>query len=301
MQVGINGQTVAEERATVPILSHAMSRGSTIFEVLDLVATPRGRAIFRAGAHAERFLCGAEALHMELPLDAAEFVEAMKATVRANGLERGGIKAFAYWGEPEMALIPHNLRASVAIFCYDFERALGVSWNDLRKPASACVTSIGRARAAAGTAQTKAAGNYVTGMLARWEAVGKGADDAILLDDTGHLAEGPLSSVFVVRGGVVRTARLDGVLAGVTRDSVIAVTRALGIALEETDVPGEELAAVDEAFYTGTHIRVKPIRSIDGRSLAPCPGPVTARIQQALEAAYDGADARYAEWLDYVE
>ena len=206
----------------------------------------------------------------------------------------------AYWGQADYGLIPKTPRVDVAIFCYDFKDAFGISWDDFRKPIPAAVSSFRKLKSNAVPLHAKAAGHYVNAMLARWDAKQKGGSDAILLDDAGNLAEGPVSSVFVVRAGAVRTARLEYVLAGITRDSVIRVTRDLGIPFFEADIPAADLARVDEAFYSGTHTRVQPITAIDGRSLGACPGPVTARIQKAVEDAYDGKDRRYAAWLDYV-
>jgi branched-chain amino acid aminotransferase len=300
MKAWVNGRIVPQEEATVPILSHSMSRGSAVFEVLDLVPTAKGPAIFRAGAHTERLFGSAESLHMVMPVTQAELIDAMKQTVRANGLTDGGIKVFAYLSQVAYDLMPRSPRMDVAIFCYDFAATFGLSREQFSKPISASVSRIRKLKPSTVPVHAKAAGYYVNGMLARWEARQKGFDDAILLDDAGNAAEAPVSSLFVVASGIVRTPRLDNVLAGITRDSVIQVTRDLGIRLEETDIPAADLAAVDEAFFTGTHIRVEPIRAIDARQLEPCPGPVTARIQKAFEEAYSGCNARYGSWLDYV-
>jgi branched-chain amino acid aminotransferase len=300
MKAWVNGRMIPQEEATVPILSHSMSRGSAVFEVLDLVSTARGPAIFRAAAHTDRLFGSAQCLHMVMPVTPAELVDAMKQTVRANELTDGGIKVFTYLSQVAYDLMPRNLRLDVAVFCYDFARTFGLSRGQFSRPITAGVSSIRKLKPSTVPIHAKAAGYYVNGMLARYEARQKGFDDAILLDDAGNAAEAPVSSLFVVKNGIVRTPRLDNVLAGITRDSVIQVTRDLGIPLEETDIPAADLAAVDEAFFTGTHIRVQPIRSIDARRLDPCPGPVTVRIQEAFEEAYTGRNPRYGRWLDYI-
>lgn len=300
MKAWVNGKIIPHEQATVPILSHSLGRGSAIFEVLDLVSTAKGPAIFRADLHTERLFRSAECMHMQMPLSHAELIDAMKQIARANGLVRGGIKVFAYWPQVEFGLIPKNPKVDIAIFAFDFGSAFGLTWDDWTRPISAGIVSVRKLKPNTVSVHAKTAGNYVNSYQAKWEAVRNGYDDGILLDDAGNVAEGPVSSLFLVKDGTVRTSRLDGVLAGVTRDSAIQVTRDLGIALLETDIPAMDLATVEEAFYTGTHIRVKPITSIDKRSLGACPGPVTARIQKALQDAYDGCNPRYSRWLDYV-
>lgn len=300
MKAWVNGKMIPQEEATVPILSHSMSRGSAIFEVLDLVPTARGPAIFRAAAHTDRLFGSAECLHMVMPVTRAELIDAMKQAVRANGLVDGGIKVFAYLSQVAYDLMPRSPRMDVAVFCYEFAHTFGLSREQFSRPITAGVSSIRKLKPSTVPVHAKAAGYYVNGMLARWEARQRGFDDAILLDDAGNAAEAPVSSLFVVKNGSVLTPRLDNVLAGITRDSVIQVTRDLGIPLEETDIPAADLAAVDEAFFTGTHIRVQPIRSIDARQMDPCPGPLTAHVQKAFEEAYGGRNPRYGSWLDYV-
>ncbi|KPK84103.1 MAG: hypothetical protein AMJ81_06495 [Phycisphaerae bacterium SM23_33] len=138
--------------------------------------------------------------------------------------------------------------------------------------------------------------------LARWEAVRKGYDDAIMLDEAGCVAEGPLSNIFFVRDATVSTPKLNNALAGVTRDSVIEIARAMGLTCVEADITSEQAASADEAFYTGSVVRIKPIRAIEGRSLgASCPGPVTRKIQAAFDSAYEGRDVRYRKWLTHVQ
>ncbi len=300
MKAWVNGRIIPQDQATVPVLSHSLGRGSAIFEVLDLVATPAGPAIFRAGAHVERMFGSAACLHMTMPLTPAQLVEAMKQTVRANGVRDGGIKVLAYLSQVEYGLMPKSLRPDVAVFCYDFARTFGASRSQFSQPISAGVVDIRKLRSTAVPVHAKAAGFYVNGMLARWQAREKGFDDAILLDDAGNVAEAPVSSFFIVKDGAVRTAPLDNVLAGITRDSVVQLARDLGIPVEETDVPAADLAGADEAFFAGTHSRVQPIHTLDGRALAPCPGPVTSRLQKALQDVYDGGNPRYGGWLEHV-
>ncbi len=300
MNAWLNGKIIPQDQVTVPVLSHSLGRGSAIFEVLDLVPTPRGAAIFRATPHVQRMFGSAAALHMAMPLTPAELVEAMRQTVRANNVRDGGIKVFAYLSQVEYGLMPKNFRPDVAVFCYDFARTFGASREEFAKPISAGVVDVRKLKSSTVPVHAKAAGYYVNGMLARWQAKERGFDDAILLDDAGNLAEAPVSSLFVVKDGEVRTARLDNVLAGITRDSVIQLARALGIPMVEADIPASDLAGVEEAFFAGTHSRVQPIHTIDGRPLKPCPGPVTARIQKALRDVYDGCNPRYGTWLEYV-
>lgn len=301
MKAWIDGQFVPAEQATVPILSHAVGRGSTIFEVMEVVEAPAGPALFRAGDHVARFARSAELMHMALPLGGGELVEAIRRTVRHNGISAGVVKLFGYYALPELGLIPARPRVSVAVFCFHLADVLGGVPGSGHDPVAAALVAVRKLGGPAVRVHAKVAGHYVNAFLARVEAAAKGCDDAIMLDASGHVAEGPLANVFFVRDGVVTTPKADNVLLGITRSSVIEIAADARLDFAEADIPPEQALAADEAFYTGSVIRIKPIRSIDGRALGGgCPGPVTARIRAALNDAYEGRDPRYRKWLTAV-
>ena len=302
MKAWVNGNLVPEEEATVPLLSHSFSRGSAIFEVLDVTETPRGAALFRADAHIDRFFNSAEALGMPLPVSREELLDILKDTVRANALSSGGVKFFAYYAMPQIMLIPKDQPVHLAVFCFELPSVFGSNCDVVGRTVTAGISAIRKLSPKSIPVHAKACGFYVGGLVAMAEAHRKGYDDAIMLDERGFVAEGPLTNVFFVTDGVVRTPKLRNVLPGITRDSVIQIAKHLDLPLEETDIlPGQAVAA-DEAFYTGSVIRVWPIRSIDGNAIGQaCPGPITSKILSAINDAYAGADSRYELWLSYVD
>ena len=126
--------------------------------------------------------------------------------------------------------------------------------------------------------------NYMNRLLARLEAIRAGADEALMLNAQGQLAEGTTDNVFVVRDGVLRTPPpSDGALEGITRGAVLEVAAALGIQCAETSLAAYDLRVADEAFLVGTGTELVAIRSIDGRSFAACPGPLFRRIAPAFD------------------
>jgi branched-chain amino acid aminotransferase len=135
-------------------------------------------------------------------------------------------------------------------------------------------------------------------MLAKRQAQRRGYDEVVLLDGEGHVAEAPTANVFAVKEGALLTPPLGRVLAGITRDSVLALARAEGIVAHEVPLSPQELAGADEAFLAATSLPVQGIASIDDRLLkGGAPGPVTARIRDALLACERGEDARFASWV----
>ena len=135
-------------------------------------------------------------------------------------------------------------------------------------------------------------------MLAKRRAISEGYDEVVLLDRDGFVAEAPTANVFAVRGATLFTPPTDRVLAGITRDSVLALAKVEGIETREAPLRPDELADADEAFLTATSLPVQPIASIDGRPLrGGAPGPMTARIMAAFAACERGEDPRFARFV----
>ena len=141
---------------------------------------------------------------------------------------------------------------------------------------------------------------YLGPMLHRRRAKDAGADDIVLLDRDGHIAEAPVSNVFAVVGGAVWTPPLRYVLGGITRDSVLAIARAEGIPVREEPLPLETFRSADEAFLSGTSLPLAPISHVDGRALSAAPGPVTAHLTRRLIAIQSGDNAAFGAWLTHV-
>jgi branched-chain amino acid aminotransferase len=146
----------------------------------------------------------------------------------------------------------------------------------------------------------KAGGQYLNSVLAKIESVKAGYEEAILLDDKGHVCEGTGENVFVVKDQVIHTpGQADAILDGITRKSCIQIARDLGYEVVERNIARAELALADEVFLTGTAAELVPMREIDDIEIGP-PGPITREIQGVFEDALCGRDARYADWLDLV-
>jgi branched-chain amino acid aminotransferase len=147
---------------------------------------------------------------------------------------------------------------------------------------------------------SKASGQYLNSVLAKIEATKSGYEEAILLDDHGHVCEGTGENVFVVKDGVIYTPpQTASILDGITRKSIMQIARDLGFELVERDIARAELPLADEVFLTGTAAELTPMRSIDDIEIGP-PGEITRQIQSLYEDALVGRAEQYREWLDVV-
>ncbi len=293
LKVWLNGDLKPWREATVPILSHGFSRGSAIFEVFGTHVGPEGTMAFRMDAHLKRLMKSAELLGMELAFTAAEIVEAVKTTVRANRLGRGLIKILAYWGEEAVIRLVLDAPLDVAIFPIPESPELGL---DASKPIAACVSKWRKIHPETVPVAAKACANYLNGYLARRDATRRGYDVGIMLGTDGFLAEGSIESVFIVKDGVLKTPPLGRVLSSITRMSVLQAVPKIGIPVMEDAISADELHAADEIFTVHTGIKVSPVNRFENRELQS-PGPVTGQIMELMEKIMHFKDDRFNDWF----
>ena len=145
--------------------------------------------------------------------------------------------------------------------------------------------------------KAKANGNYINSLLALSEALDCGADEALLLDAEGYVAEGSGENVFVVRDGVLHTPELTSCLDGVTRRTLMTLADEMGLPVRERRITRDEVYIADEAFFTGTAAEVLPIRELDGRSIGSGGrGPITTQLQALYFDQVRGNRNAHAEW-----
>jgi branched-chain amino acid aminotransferase len=146
--------------------------------------------------------------------------------------------------------------------------------------------------------KAKSAGNYVNSVLAKTEALADGYDEAMMLDASGYVAEGSGENIYIVKNGVIKTPPLTTVLAGITRDSVIALAKEMGYEVVEQFFTRDEVYVADEAFFTGTAAELTPIRALDRRVIGEGhAGPVAKALQKAFFKVVKGENPKYADWL----
>ena len=292
-RVWVDGDFVDWEDATVHVLSHSLQRGSTVFESLSCQDTPKGPAIFRLDAHVDRFLQSARLTGMSMPFSRDELIEATKETVRASGLSRCCVRPLAYYVGEEIEVVPKHSTVQVIIAV--------ASPIEVPDTLRAKISSFRKLHPDTVPVAAKVAGNYLCAMLAKREALANGFDEAILLDCGGNVAEGPTDSLFLVKDGVVKTAPLGTVLAGITRDSVMCIARDMGYNVEEITMPAPDLYDADELFITSTGVGVVPVVQLDDQQIGDGqPGKFSQALRQAHSDSASGRNPEYDAWLTYV-
>jgi branched-chain amino acid aminotransferase len=294
--VWLNGEMVAGEQATVPLLSHSFSRGSAIFESFGVHESAKGPAVFRMDEHLKRLQRSADLLGMELAYSAEQIAEAVAQTVRANDTGRGLIKVMAYWGEEAVVEMVPDVPLDLAVFSINNGGELHL---DDASGITACLSKWRKLHPETVAVEAKATGNYLSGYLARKDARDRGFDVGFLLSTDGFLAEGSTESVFIVKDGVLLTPPLGRILSGISRMSVLEVAKTVGLPAREETLRAEDLYAADEIFTAHSGVKVHPVARFEERDLA-APGPLTQQLMQLMDDMLNFRDERFAHFFQYL-
>jgi branched-chain amino acid aminotransferase len=153
----------------------------------------------------------------------------------------------------------------------------------------------------------KISGQYVTGVLAKRDAIARGFDEALMLDTEGYMAEGTGENLFIVKEGIVKTTPLTSILNGITRNTTVRILKQQGIPVQEARFTRDELITADEIFLTGTAAEVTPVASIDGMPIgygtaAGKPGPISLNLAKDYQRLVRGEwkFENSAEWLTAI-
>jgi len=274
--------------------------GSSVFEGLRCYETPGGGAIFRLHDHMRRLLDSCRVYRMKLPYTIDQLAQATVDTVAANDLRECYIRPVVIRGGEQLGFYPIGIPVEAFIICWKFGRYLGEE--GLRDGVDVCVSSWRRAAPDTFPTMAKAGGNYLNSQLSKIEAKQDGYAEAIMLDAYGYVSEGSGENLFVVRDDVVYTAPItNGVLHGITRDSVMRILRDAGYEVREIPLQREFLYIADELFMCGTAAELTPIRSVDRIPVGTGkPGPVTRLVQDTYMGIAKGHIPDPYGWLTPV-
>jgi branched-chain amino acid aminotransferase len=298
--IWMNGDFVAWEDAKVHVLTHGLHYGTGVFEGVRCYDTVLGPAVFRNAEHVERLRRSAELFYMELPFSDEQLREATLELVARNGLRSCYIRPIVYRGYGSMGLNPLDAPVDVTIACWEWGTYLGEE--GMRNGVRAMTSSWRRISPDSLIPHAKASGQYLNSVLAKVESVKAGYEEAILLDDHGHVCEGTGENIYIVRDGEIATpGQHNSILDGITRRSVMQIAQDLGYKVVERNVARAEMYLADEVFLSGTAAEIVPVREVDNHKVGVGkPGEITRVLQAAFDDAIHGRSERYREWLDVV-
>jgi branched-chain amino acid aminotransferase len=298
--IWMDGKFVDWDDAKIHILSHVIHYGSGVFEGLRCYDTPKGSMICRLKEHTERLFNSAKIYRMEIPYMQKELNDVTVELIQKNNLKSAYIRPIAYRGYNTLGVDPFKCPVCVTIATLQWGKYLGDE--ALENGVDVMISSWNRMAPNTFPAMAKCCANYMNSQLIKMEAIVYGFTEGIALDTTGYVSEGSGENIFVIKNGVIYTPPLHAsILPGITRDSVMTITKDLGIPLVQEMLTREFLYISDEVFFTGSAAEVTPIRSIDkitiGQGKA---GPITKKIQKYFFDIIEGRIEDRHGWLTKV-
>ena len=277
--VWLNGEWHDRSTATVSVYDHGLLYGDGVFEGIRVY----GGKIFRLAAHLERLYDSAKAIWLTIPVSKEEMTAITEEAVRRSGIAEAYIRHVVTRGVGDLGLDPRKCPKPSVLIIVDTIKL----WPEQVYEAGLDVITAGTPIPHRESLSPRVKSlNYLAHILAKIEGIQAGADEVLMLDSSGSVAEGSGQNVFVVKHGrVVTPPPYAGILKGVTRDVVIELAIEAGYEVEESILNRYDVYTADEAFFTGTASELVAIRRVDGRVIGSGKaGPVTRDLRARFQA-----------------
>jgi branched-chain amino acid aminotransferase len=277
--IWMDGKWCDRSTAVVSVYDHGLLYGDGVFEGIRVY----GGKIFRLVEHLDRLFDSAKAIWLTIPMPKEELAAVTEEAVRRSGIAEAYLRHIVTRGVGDLGLDPRKCPRPSVLVIVDTIKL----WPEQVYEAGLNVVTAGTPIPQRESLSPRVKSlNYLAHILAKIEGIHAGADEVIMLDSAGALAEGSGQNIFVVKNGIVRTPPVyAGILKGVTRDVVMELAGAAGYVVEETILNRYDLYTADEAFFTGTASEVVAIRQVDGRIIGTGKsGPITRDIRARFQA-----------------
>ncbi len=273
----VNGEYVLQREAKLSIFDHGVLYGDGVF---DAFCAWNGQ-IFKIDQHIDRLFRSLNVFQIDMPLSKEDLKKIVVEVVQRNREKNQYIKCIVTRGVgPRPLLSPAGCKTSVVVFSRPY-LWLSASGSALEKGVKARISNMRAIPAQCMDHKSKNL-NYAHFVLIKMEALSAGADEAIILDIDGFVNEGPGYNIFVINQGKLFTpSSSEGLLAGITRETVFEIAEQEGIEVIENRISPYDVFNADEVFFSSTAGAIIPVVEVDGRKIASgTPGPITKRIYE---------------------
>jgi len=273
----INNRIVPLEQARISVMDHGLLYGDGVFEGIRFYS---GKA-FLLSAHLHRLFASAKAIALSMPCSTTELSQIIESLISRYKDQQGYLRLIVTRGTGSLGINP--------ALCVNPELiviASPLQMSDEQAQSQGIRTIIASTRripADCLSPQIKSL-NYLNAILARIEANHAGVEEALMLNQQGFITEGTVDNIFIVRSGALYTPPvIDGALAGITRKLIIEIATNAGIRTHEKTLASYDIYTADECFLSGTGAELIPVKEVDGRELAGCPGDIYKRVKQLFQ------------------
>lgn len=276
MKIYLNGKFVNKEEATVSVFDHGLLYGDGIFEGIRAY---NGR-VFKLVEHIDRLYYSAKAIALNIPISKEEMIKATAETCKINNLSDAYIRLVVTRGIGDLGLNPNNCTVPQIIIIASSIKLYPEQYYTEGMSLITVPTTRNHHNAINPAIKSL---NYLNNILAKIEAHNAGAEEAIMLNSQGYVAECTGDNIFIIKGNTLITPPLSaGALYGITRGTVIDIAKEIGMDIQEPDLTRYDVYNADECFITGSAAELVPIVKVDGRQIGE--GKPGSKFNQLLQA-----------------
>ncbi len=296
-----DGEVREADSLNVHYYANALHYGTAVFEGIRCYPTDRGGALVRLNDHVERLISSARLYGMKLPFGPEELARGALEVTRRNGMQNGYLRPLAYFGAGPIDLRPKK-ECPVRVFIAVRELGTFLGEDALRNGIRVTISSWRKFHHTMLPTMAKASGHYANSVLAAHEAMDRGYDDAILLNQDGTVASATGQNVFFVKNGTLYTNDVSSsIVPGITRDCILAIATERQVPIRIRAFTREDLLRADEIFMTGTAAEVTPVRELDGAEFVTGKNTLGALFRRAYLRAVTGKDENRLDWLSFLK
>ena len=289
---------MTEDKAKVPVTTHAIHYGTSVFEGIRAYWNSKNLYIFRLDEHVKRFRKSGKYYSMSLNFSDKEIKNAIINLCKKNKMKKSCyIRPFYFIGQYGINLhVTKKAPTHVAVFMFPFGDLFS------KNGITAGITSWRKFSDASTPTQAKMGGNYLNSIISTQEAKKKGFDEAVLLDIEGNVSEAPGENIFIVKNNELITPPISSsALKGITRDSILKFAKDLGYKSSIKKIKRQQLHKADEIFLTGTAAEITPIIKMDRRKVGSGKvGKVTKELMNEYTKIVMAENPKYSRWLTEV-
>jgi branched-chain amino acid aminotransferase len=296
-----NGRIVRYSEAKVGVLTHGLNYGTGVFGGIRAYWNEEAQQlfIFRPGDHFRRFLESTKLLRMEFSYSEDDLTKALIDLLRTENHKTDCyIRPVAFYSDEIIGVRLHDLTPALAMVAIPFGKYV-----EKDEGSHVAVSSWRRVDDNMIPARGKITGSYINSAFAKTDAQLAGFDEAIILNEDGHICEGSAENVFIIRNGVALTPPItDNILEGINRQTVITLLREeMGVNVVERSIDRSEIYLANEAFFTGTGVQITAITRVDYRAIGTGEmGEITTKLRELFFNVARGRVKKYREWCSPV-
>jgi branched-chain amino acid aminotransferase len=296
--IWFDGSIVKWEDANIPVTTHALHYGTSVFEGIRAYSSKNNLYVFRLKEHLDRLQQSAAVYSIAIKYTAEELQDATIALLKKNQMRQSCyIRPLAFVGQHGIDLnVTMDSPTHVVIIMFPFAKYFR------EEGIRACISSWRRIHDSSTPPMAKAGGNYLNSVLATQESNRNGYEESVMLDREGNVSEASGENIFIVRNNKIYTPHIGvSSLEGITRDTAMEIAKNLGYEIVERPISRTELYMADELFLTGTAAEITAIVNIDGRAVGDGKeGPLSGRIRTIYSKIVTAELADYNKWLTPV-